>query len=83
MRRRFEDRAIRIPALRDLREDLHAVQRNVSTGGAITYAAPRNADGHSDRAAALALCIRAASARVCSFLPVAFRDRVVDSCLAS
>lgn len=83
MRRRFEDRTVRIPAQRDLREDLHAVQRNVSTGGAITYAAPRSADGHSDRAAALALCIRAASARVCSFLPVAFRDRMEDSCLAS
>ena len=46
---------------RDFREDLHAVQRVVSTGGNVTYSAPRNADGHSDRAAALALCIKAAS----------------------
>ena len=61
MRRKFEERSIRIPASRDLREDLHAVQRVVSTGGNVTYSAPRNADGHSDRAAALALCIRAAS----------------------
>jgi phage FluMu gp28-like protein len=36
------------------------VQRVVSTGGNVTYTAPRNADGHSDRAAALALAIRAA-----------------------
>jgi len=75
MRRRFEDRAIRIPAQRDLREDLHAVQRNVSTGGAITYAAPRSADGHSDRAAALALCIRAAASTAWSFVPAATARR--------
>ena len=61
MRRRFEERSIRVPVSRDLREDLHAVQRVVSTGGNVTYSAPRNADGHSDRAAALALCCRAAS----------------------
>ena len=61
MRRKFEERSIRIPVSRELREDLHAVQRVVSTGGNVTYSAPRNADGHSDRAAALALCIRAAS----------------------
>lgn len=62
MRRRFEERSIRIPVSRDFREDLHAVQRVVSTGGNVTYSAPRNADGHSDRAAALALCVRAAAA---------------------
>ena len=60
LRRRFEERSIRIPVARELREDLHAVQRLVSTGGNVTYAAPRNADGHSDRAAALALCCLAA-----------------------
>ena len=61
MRRKFEERSVRIPVSRELREDLHAVQRVVSTGGNVTYSAPRNADGHSDRAAALALCIRAAA----------------------
>ena len=72
LRRRFEERSVRIPPERDLREDLHAVQRVVSTGGNVTYAAPRNADGHSDRAAALALCCRAAAARGGFFLPQAF-----------
>ena len=62
MRRKFEERSVRIPVDRELREDLHAVQRIVSTGGNVTYSAPRNADGHSDRAAALALCCRAAEA---------------------
>ena len=61
MRRKFEERSVRIPVSRDLREDLHAVQRVVSTGGNVTYSAPRNADGPSDRAAALALCCRAAN----------------------
>ena len=60
MRRRFEERSVRVPVDRNLREDLHAVQRVVSTGGNVTYSAPRNADGHSDRAAALALCCLAA-----------------------
>jgi len=64
MRRRFEERSIRIPVSRELREDLHAVQRVVSTGGNVTYSAPRNADGHSDRAAALALVCEAAKATV-------------------
>ena len=40
LRRAFDDKTLRIPAERDLREDLHAVQRNVSTGGTITYRAP-------------------------------------------
>lgn len=60
MRRRFEERSVRVPVDRELREDLHAVQRIVSTGGNISYAAPRSTDGHSDRASALALCITAA-----------------------
>lgn len=61
MRRRFEERSMRIPVSRELREDLHAVQRLVSTGGNVTYSAPSNEDGHSDRAASLALVIRAAT----------------------
>ena len=71
MRRKFEERSIRIPVSRELREDLHAVQRVVSTGGNVTYSAPRNADGHSDRAAALALCIRAAASTGWTFKPEA------------
>jgi phage FluMu gp28-like protein len=69
MRRRFEDRTIRIPSSRDLREDLHAVQRNVSSAGTISYSAARNADGHSDRSSALALCIRAATQTTSTFAP--------------
>ena len=78
MRRAFEDKTVRIPAERDLREDLHAVQRNVSTGGAITYSAPRNDDGHSDRASALALLLHAANRRGALFLPRTFPFRFAE-----
>ena len=78
LRRAFDDKTLRIPAERDLREDLHAVQRNVSSSGAITYRAPRNEDGHSDRAAALALLLHAAAARGAFFLPRLF-DRPTRS----
>ncbi len=63
LRRTFDDRTIRIPVDRDLCEDLHAIQKNVSTGGNVSYSAPRSADGHSDRASALALAIHASRAR--------------------
>lgn len=75
MRRRFEDRTIRIPVSRDLREDLHAVERNVSSSGNISYSAARTADGHSDRASALALMIRAATNTASDFAPRAGRGR--------
>ena len=75
MRRKFEERSIRIPVDRNLREDLHAVQRLVSTGGNVTYSAPRNADGHSDRAAALALCCLAAKSVECVMRPAAAQGR--------
>ncbi len=73
MRRTFEERTIRIPVNRDLREDLHAVQKIASTGGSITYSAPRNSDGHSDRAAALALAITAANQKGDFFMPFSGR----------
>lgn len=83
LRRKFEERSIRIPVARDLREDLHAVQRVVSTGGNVTYSAPRNADGHSDRASALALCVKAATdggAHVKPFAATAARDPDERTC---
>ena len=75
LRRAFEDRTVRIPPDRDLREDLHAVEKRVSQGGTVSYSATRNADGHSDRAAALALCIRAAQSQGLFFIPRIFGRR--------
>jgi phage FluMu gp28-like protein len=60
LRRAFEAPvSLRIPVSVDLREDLHAMQQIVRNGQ-FTYAAPRTAQGHSDRCTALALAVRAA-----------------------
>jgi phage FluMu gp28-like protein len=61
LRAAFEQRLLRIPISREIREDLHAIQRCVTQSGQITYRAPNTADGHSDRTTALALALRAAS----------------------
>ena len=60
LRRAFEDRRLRIPLSKVLREDLHAMQKVTGNNGTIRYAAPTSADGHSDRATGLALAIGAA-----------------------
>lgn len=59
LRMAFEQRRLRIPARRDIREDLHSVYR-VSTGAGVSYRAPHTPDGHADRCAALALAWHAA-----------------------
>lgn len=60
LRRAFEAPVrLRIPIDTDVREDLHQMQQIVRNGE-YTYAAPRTAEGHSDRCTALALALRAA-----------------------
>lgn len=63
----FEQRRVRIPVNRAVREDLHSMQRVVSTSGAVGYRAPHTADGHADRCTALALAIRASRSEVGPF----------------
>ncbi len=59
---RFSDRQIRIPRDdADLRNDLCAVRRIITSAGNVRYDAPVTEDGHADRAWALALAIHAAS----------------------
>ena len=60
-RRAFEDRALRVPVDRGVREDLHSLSRSVTTSGATRYSAARNRNGHADRFWALALALEAAS----------------------
>jgi phage FluMu gp28-like protein len=55
----FENKRLRIPVDRALREDLHSVNRCVSAHGTITYRAVASADGNADRCTALALALRA------------------------
>jgi phage FluMu gp28-like protein len=60
MRASFERGAVRIPPSAAIREDLRGIHRVLSSSGRIQYRAANTADGHSDRATALALALRAA-----------------------
>lgn len=60
LRAAFERGRLWIPRDTNIREDLHALHRIVSTQGGIFYRAAHSSDGHSDRATALALALRAA-----------------------
>lgn len=64
----FEDRQVRIPkGVREIREDLHKLQKVTSPTGAPRFIAERDSDGHADRAWALFLALYAAQ-----HLPPAF-----------
>jgi phage FluMu gp28-like protein len=60
LRTALEKREVRIPRSREIREDLHAIQRIHSMDGQINYRSIQSGDGHSDRGTALALALRAA-----------------------
>lgn len=59
LRMAFEQKTVFVPGTRAVREDLHSVCRVALAGGGVTYRAPHSAEGHADRATALALCVRA------------------------
>jgi len=61
LRRAFEDRLVRIPISCAIREDLHGLRKLCGSTGRLLYQAPHTADGHCDRATALALALRAAT----------------------
>jgi phage FluMu gp28-like protein len=62
VRTAFEDRALRIPQRRPIREDLRAIRRETSAAGTIRFTADRGRNGHADRFWALALALHAARA---------------------
>ena len=65
----FEDHTVQIPALRELRDDLHSIKRVVTVAGNVRFDAQRSeTDGHADRFWALALTIHAAK-DACSGVP--------------
>lgn len=59
LRRSFQDRTVRIPISRAIREDLHSLQKKTTNAGNVRYLAPHSEDGHADRATALALALHA------------------------
>jgi phage FluMu gp28-like protein len=62
VRRHFEDRTLRIPADKHLREDLHSLRRTYTEAGNIRFDAARRGGSHADRFWALALALTAANA---------------------
>lgn len=61
LRMAFERHGILVPVSRTIREDLHSINRVVTSSGNSTYSAPHSADGHADRCTALALFVHATS----------------------
>jgi len=55
LRRALQERSVRIPRDRAIRDDLHSVNEVTTPGGNKQYRALRRADGHADRCTALAL----------------------------
>jgi len=64
LRMAFDSMKVRIPVNREVREDLHSMQRVTTPSGNVTYRAPHTDDGHADRCTALALAIRAAGSGI-------------------
>ena len=61
IRRRFEDRLIRIPIDQRIRDDIHSVKKITTTAGNIRFDAERTEDGHADHFWAAALGVHAAA----------------------
>jgi phage FluMu gp28-like protein len=55
----FQDRAVRIPALPAVREDLHKIRKTVTAANNVRLEADSDDDGHADRFWALALALHA------------------------
>lgn len=61
LKRRIEDRTIRLPVDRAVREDLHSVCKVITPAGNIRFDVARAETGHADRFWALALAVHAGS----------------------
>ncbi len=61
LRRKFEDRLVRIPPDRWIREDFHSVKKYVTAAGNVRFDSERTEQGHSDHFWAAALGAHAAA----------------------
>ncbi|KJR41904.1 Terminase-like protein [Candidatus Magnetoovum chiemensis] len=57
LKRKFEDRLIRIPAGQEIRDDIHSVKKITTSAGNIRFDAERSEHSHADRFWALALAV--------------------------
>ncbi len=62
-RRKFEDRLVRLPLDREIREDIHSVKKSTTPAGNARFDAERTEQGHADRFWAGALGVHAGSSR--------------------
>lgn len=60
LKRKFENKEIRIPDDQQLIYDLHAIRRFVTAGNQVSYDSKRNSQGHGDRFWAFALALKSA-----------------------
>ncbi len=61
LRRKFEERQVRIPSDREIREDFHSVRKFATSAGNMRFDAERTERGHADRFWAAALGLHAGS----------------------
>lgn len=61
MLRAFQDRTVRIPQAREIRDDLHKIRKITTASGNIRFEADRDDAGHADRFWALALALHSAA----------------------
>ncbi len=59
LRRHMEERTLRVPPLKEIREDLHSVGKTLTPSGAARFEADRSGGAHADRFWALALALHA------------------------
>lgn len=60
LRRKFEDRQVRIPVSREIRDDIHSVKKLTTASGNVRFDAEGTEGSHADRFWALALAVHAA-----------------------
>lgn len=63
LRRSFEDKTLRVPSDRGIREDIHSVRRLTTAAGNVRFDAERTGDSHADRFWALALALHAVGSK--------------------
>ena len=82
LRRRFEDRMLRLPRDREIREDIHSVKKLTTSAGNTRFDAGHTSAGHADRFWALALSIHAAGSgqALVRYEPVTKRDFSLRGC---
>jgi phage FluMu gp28-like protein len=82
LRRRFEDRMLRLPRDREIREDIHSVKKLTTSAGNARFDAAHTNAGHADRFWALALAIHATGGgqTLVRYEPVMQRDFSLKGC---